>query len=896
MTAQGWTDLSAQRARVGSQWPFISVIVAFAVLSRFLFLQHHQINHDESIYILDSLKYMKEGYRFDPDQHGPFLFFLNMVIFRLFGASDSTILIGPATLGVILVILPLLLRKVAGIDSRGIIIASAVLAASPSFLYFSRMLKNDIYVATFVVGIIVFGIRYGVSRRPSDACLDAAFLALLFATRIDAIFQTAVFVAFLGICWLTTGRATQDRVRPDGRWSSARTVVPPLAVFVLLYLFFYSLYPGALMGFRDNSLALLRFWWNRHQQHLLPGPATYYFDLMFQYELPVLVIFFLGLRRHLESTQRSRFVFRGAFLAFASLCLYGDLTLPVFATYLHAGTLREVSYLAYWAFLGGWATVVFLRKRQTLYAFLVFWGASSNVFYAFAGEKQPQIVLFPLLPLILIVGPFLSEFIEATDFGRRRPIHAAICGAGFAFYVYTALIVAFATHYFPSERLSNAATSPEIKDLRNLLAVKSKETGLDEAMPIKFMFSFSSDTLAWYLRDFTSRLYSHDLEQFYPVIVFYNHKRYEYRSVLATHYDHYKIHTNLGTGYVRSLQWWPLERFIDSLHRELSFQIFRWRYVPVGAAYIDVYVQKRDAAITPDDTARLALINRTYARRVLPVVAHFGSPGSLLRELRSAGDMAIDSVMNVYVADTLNRRVMKYSRNGTPLLAIRDVSDHFAPEGLGLCEESGRLYVTVPSLNQVREYTLGGSLLRSLPYQFVRPMDAACDGTGSVLVIDNSPKKLLRFDRAGEAVGEFGEAGRLLQSPVSVTIHKPTGEILIADMSQRKVVKLDRGGRHLVSFDLPGISEAQWQLYGDLDAAGNFFVPDLSNSRVIVLDRSHVPVLVLGEESRGYGGILAPLSVALRERTLYVYSRSLERITGYDLAGLPLYQGTSVRR
>jgi len=539
---------------------------------------------------------------------------------------------------------------------------------------------------------------------------------------------------------------------------------------------------------------------------------------------------------------------------------------------------------------------MFLRKRQTLYAFLVFWGAASNVFYAFAGEKQPQIVLFPLLPLILIVGLFLSEFIEATDFGRQRPIYATICGAGFVFYVYTSLVVSFVTHYYPSERLSNAATSPDIKQLRDLLVDKSKETGLGEAIPIKFMFSFSSDTLAWYLRDFTNRLYSHDLEQFYPVIIFYNYKRYEYRSVLATHYDHYRVHTNLGSGYVRSLQWWPPKVLVASLYKEIRFQVLRWRFVPVGAAYIDVYVQRRHAAISRDDEARLALINRIYTRRALPVVAQFGSLGSLPRELRGASDMAIDREMNLYVADTLNRRVMKYSRDGTPLLSIQDDKDHFSPEGLGLCEETGHLYVTVPNLNQVREYTLNGDHVRSLPYPFIRPMDAACDSAGSVLVIDHSPMKILKFDRAGQAVNEWGGTGWLLQSPASIKINRINGEILVADISQRKVVKLDQSGRHLVSFDLPGISEAQWQLYGDLDSVGNLFIPDLSNSRVLVLDRGHVPVMVLGEESRGYGGILAPLSVALRGRTLYVYSRSLERITGFDLDGLPLYHGVSDRR
>lgn len=890
VAAKRWRDLRVHCSGVSSHWVLIVSILTVAMLSRFLFLHNHQINHDESIYVLDSLKYLKEGYLFDPDQHGPFLFFLNMLIFSVLGASDSTILLGPAILGVVLVVLPLFLVPVRQVDRRGAIIASALVAASPSFMYFSRMLKNDIYVATFLLGIVVFGVRYALNRRQLDQYLAVAFLALLFATRVDAVIHSLIFLSFLAVYLLVTPREIPIRSRPDDRPFGPWTIISSVATFSLIYFFFYSIFPRQIMGVRDNTVALIRFWWDRHQMNLLPGPATYYSSLMLQYELPVLVIFFMGLKRQLEVGRISTILFRNALLLFVLLYFYGSTPLPFFGTYLHANTLSEVSFLAFWAFLGGWGTFVLLRQEKILYAFLLFWAAASNIFYAYAGEKQPQIVLFPLLPLILLTGFFLSELIDATSSARFKSLYAAIAVVAFTFYLYTAVVVCFVTYYYPSERLSNATTSPEVGQLRDLLVRKSEETGLGKAIPIKFMFTFSSDVLAWYLRDFSNKQYSLQLEQFYPVIIFHNHKRYEYRTLLEKHYDHFKIHTNLGSSYNRHLLWWPLGALADSLYRETRFQILRWTFRPVGGAYIDVYIQKARTTISPQDEARLKELNEIFTRRTAPVLSQFGSRGSLPGELRGASDMEIDERMHLYVADTLNNRVTKYAQDGAPLLSIKDDARPFAPQGLGLCDDLDSLYVTAPSTNEVRQYARDGTYLRSMDYAFMRPMDVACDSAGNVFVIDHSPNSVLKFDASGHPASDWSVAGSLFQSPASIKLDKSNGQLLIMDIHRRTLVKLDRNGRHLVSFDVPGLSEVQHQLYFDVDGAGNLFIPDLSNSRVLMLDRGGLPLMILGEESRGYGGILGPVSVALRQERLHVYNQTLERIAVFDLGRVPMYQ------
>jgi len=864
----------------------MGIVVVFTLLSRLLLLHHHQLNHDESIYVLDSLRYLRDGYRFDPEQHGPFLFFLNMMIFRLLGATDATVLLGPAILGVVLVVLPLLLLGIRGIDPLGAVLSAALLAASPSFLYFSRMMKTDIYLAAFLMGVVVFGVRYAMEDRPADLRLAAACLGLLFATRVDAIIHVVAFVCFWVIRAVITRGAAPGGPLPAARLEP-RVVASSCAICLSMYLVFYAVFPWRLDGAWDHAVALVRFWWDRHQANLLSGPATYYLQLMMEYELPVLAVFFIGLRRHLERTRRMRFVFRSAFLLFAFMFGFGTWRLPLFGRYLHAGTVREVSFLAYWAFLGAWGTVALLRHGHLFSGFLCYWGTVSNLFYAYAGEKQPQIVLFPLLPVSVLAGIFLSEWIRTTEVGRWRFAMAVGYAVAFAWYLYTSIVVSFVTYYFPSERLSNAATSPDIVQLRALLARTSEETGLGKVMPVKFMFAFTSDVLAWYLRDFPNRLYSHRLEAFYPVIIFYNYTRYEYRELLDRYYEHRKIHTNLGSGYHRGIVWWPPRALLSGLSREVRFQFFRWTFRPVPGAYVDVYTRRRGQTISEEDERRREAINEVFQRRAVPVIAQFGGRGALLGELNGASDIAIDREMNLYVAETANGRVTKFGKDGKPLLTIQDGHGAFAPQGLGLCEAQDSLYVTVPAAHEVRQYRLNGAYVRSIAHPFTRPTDATCDGDGSLLVLDESPRQVVKFDRDGRVVAGWAIQPSLFKSPVSIVVARATGEILVADLGRRKLARLRPDGRHRMWVDLPGISEAQPQLYFDVDEAGRLFVPDLSNSRVIVLEPSGRPVMVIGEESRGYGGMVGPLSVAVRGDALYVYSRVLERITGYRLDGVP---------
>src|SRR5207244_11846873 len=99
-----------------------------------------------------------QGYVHDPMMHGPLLFELNALIYLLFGASDLTVRLAPALLGVAIIGLPFLLRHELG--RAGAIAAAVLFTVSPAFLYFSRFIRHDIYVDFFTLLLVIGVFRY----------------------------------------------------------------------------------------------------------------------------------------------------------------------------------------------------------------------------------------------------------------------------------------------------------------------------------------------------------------------------------------------------------------------------------------------------------------------------------------------------------------------------------------------------------------------------------------------------------------------------------------------------------------------------------------------------------------------------------------------------------------
>ncbi|HEX5547610.1 MAG TPA: flippase activity-associated protein Agl23, partial [Ktedonobacterales bacterium] len=208
---QGWDYVRSMRLE---QWLWIGVILLATIL-RFWDLGAKPLHHDESMHAFFSLTFARNpaSYQYDPLLHGPFQFhaegFIFMVILaaeRIFGVggaagnpwiNDATARILPALFGIGIVALPLGLRRQLG--RIGALVAALLLAVSPTFVYFSRFLREDIYFNFFMFAMVVCAVQYAQKR--SIRWIVGLFLSAVLAyATFEGIYLTmVVFASFLAL-------------------------------------------------------------------------------------------------------------------------------------------------------------------------------------------------------------------------------------------------------------------------------------------------------------------------------------------------------------------------------------------------------------------------------------------------------------------------------------------------------------------------------------------------------------------------------------------------------------------------------------------------------------------------------------------------------------------------
>lgn len=204
------------------QWaPFWGIILLGAIL-RFWGLGDKPLHHDESLHAYYSLQLLNNlehwswciqpppqdptyaCYTYNPLLHGPFQFHAIALVYWIsqhLGAPDNgvnttTVRIAAATLGTLMVGLPYFLRDYLG--KWVALIASFLLAVSPTLVYFSRFAREDIYFAFFTFVMIVGVARYVRDRKMRWLVIAAAGFAFAYATKESIFLEILTFGCFLG--------------------------------------------------------------------------------------------------------------------------------------------------------------------------------------------------------------------------------------------------------------------------------------------------------------------------------------------------------------------------------------------------------------------------------------------------------------------------------------------------------------------------------------------------------------------------------------------------------------------------------------------------------------------------------------------------------------------------
>jgi uncharacterized protein (TIGR03663 family) len=337
------------------------VLFAAAVLVHVIGLGNRPFHHDESQDAYFSYLFRQTGdYQYNPLLHGPLRFYLTALMYVLFGDSNFTARLAPILMALSMIPMCWTMRRLLGRPAA--FCAAALFAFGPSYLYFGRFAREDIYIAAITLGLLAAIWLYIDRPRTYHPAIIGALLALSFATKETTFITVFVMGSFFLFSFAVTSWRTQlvGALKRAG-WEGWGWFLAAFAgIFTLLFTTFLT-HPG---GLWDGVYTGLKYWLDQHGVARGGEPWEFYITVLGTIEWPALVL----------------------------------------------GAIGAVS----------------LWKRNSFFAAFLVWDfVVSLVVYSWAGEKFAWLVLHPLLPVILLAGVGLQAIWETRGALRWVGIVAA---------------------------------------------------------------------------------------------------------------------------------------------------------------------------------------------------------------------------------------------------------------------------------------------------------------------------------------------------------------------------------------------------------------------------------------------------------------------------------------
>ena len=1004
------------RPALGLSWldwdkAIFGALVLLAAGLRFWDLGSRSMHHDESLHALYSwYLYTGAGYQHDPLMHGPFQFHATALIYFLFGDSDYTARILPAIMGTAAVAMPYFLRDRLG--RTGALCAAALLALSPVMLYYSRFIRNDIYIVFWDMLLLIGMWRYIQTRQPSYLILGALALGIGFATKEVAYLTVLIFGGYL---FFTSIRELLPRIKQRLNFQEVSPrlgfllvmgtlVIPQGAASVILLLHAVGIEVSTVGGSAPAQLlAGLATWISERTgtaATLNPDRAgALFLGVIALLPLTALAIF-IGQRWNWNLWIKAAAAFYIPYVILYTTVfthpagfgsgIWNSLAYWIAQQEVQRGgqpwfyyllLLPVYEFLPIVLALAG--IVVFgirQRFRDEFAGFLVWWLLASILMYSYAGEKMPWLSLHTALPAILLAGKTLGAFLDAVPWAllweRRGGALAGIAlllllalGALFkseglvqnlvllgsigalgvsawlvyrklglrlssmavasallivlgAFSIRSAWLASYAHGDIAVEMLVYTQSSPALPDIMRNIERIADETGQRENLPIAVDASDGFTwPWAWYLRNYKNVGYPcFGVNAPGAGCVNANNAPATLMtttptaSVVLLHAGNQAgalpYLDNYAPGQPFPHRWWFPERY-----RELTWASALQAIINPSGWWDYFYQREIDERLGSSD----ALV---YYPRGLEPFAGFQPPGQqpdaaspvaseplvtdfVIGGANAAADLgtprgiALDSGGNIYVGDSQNNRILKYSPEGTLLAQTGSVGQEpgqfIEPWGVAV-DAAGNVYVAdtwnhrVQKFDSSLRYLTSWGTFAHIPNGgnenlggFYGPRSIALDAEGNIYVTDTGNKRVQKFSPQGVPLASFGTAGAgrgQFLEPVGIAI-SPSGEFWVADTWNRRVQHFDSAFNYLDEFPVEG-----WQgqrilnkPYLAVDAAGNIVITDPERHRLLRYSPTGELIQRLGGLGADQSSLNLPAALAVdAQGRLYVSDSGNSRI------------------
>ncbi len=217
----------------------------------------------------------------------------------------------------------------------------------------------------------------------------------------------------------------------------------------------------------------------------------------------------------------------------------------------------------------------------------------------------------------------------------------------------------------------------------------------------------------------------------------------------------------------------------------------------------------------------------------------WGSHGTAQGEFDSPAAVATDG-QYVYVADTGNHRVVKFTTNGIFVLQWIYPGQL---NGIAVDLAGGVVYVSDSAFHVIQQFSASGASgprlgtygsSGSLDGQFNSPTGIATDALGNLYVADTGNQRIQKFDKWGTFLAKWGTSGNAdgsLCDPNGIATY--AGHVFVSDSCNDRIQEFDASGIFVAKWGAAGGGDGQLiSPTGIAVAAGNVYVVDSGNQRI----------------------------------------------------------------
>jgi sugar lactone lactonase YvrE len=217
----------------------------------------------------------------------------------------------------------------------------------------------------------------------------------------------------------------------------------------------------------------------------------------------------------------------------------------------------------------------------------------------------------------------------------------------------------------------------------------------------------------------------------------------------------------------------------------------------------------------------------------------WGSHGTADGQFDGMGGIAVDSSGNVYLSDTGNKRIQKFSSSGAFL--AKWATPDGAVDGLAV-DRSGTVYAADYWNARILRFGANGGALApistTIPADWEsEPHSVAVDSAGNVIVTDSSDHLVKKFSAGGAYLGALGAAGNgpgQFARPIGVAVDT-ADNVYVVDYENYNVQKFGSNGTYFAGHTTicSGDANLLYPVSVTVDGGGNIYVADRFVSTLI---------------------------------------------------------------